>query len=97
MKTFWKVLAGIAALAAVTPYSVEKDEETGETKVKALIWNASFRRNASDECECECGCEETCGGDACCVGEPDGATEEPTPEVVIEVDLRTEPGEGDPA
>jgi len=38
MKKFWKFL-GVAALAVgFTPYHVEKDEETGERKVRALLW-----------------------------------------------------------
>lgn len=38
MKKIWKVL-GVAALAVgFTPYRVEKDEETGEKKVQALLW-----------------------------------------------------------
>lgn len=42
MKTIWKVLAGAAALAAVTPYSVKKDEETGELKLKSATWSATY-------------------------------------------------------
>ena len=38
MKAFWKVL-GFAALAAgLTPYKVEKNEETGENSYQALLW-----------------------------------------------------------
>lgn len=38
MKKIWKVL-GVAALAVgFTPYHVEKDEETGEKKIQALLW-----------------------------------------------------------
>lgn len=38
MKAFWKVL-GFAALAAgLTPYKVEKNEETGEKSYQALLW-----------------------------------------------------------
>ena len=41
MKNFWKVL-GIAALAVgLTPYKVEKDEETGENRYQALLWQAT--------------------------------------------------------
>ena len=89
MKTFWKVLAGAALAAAVVPYRIEGDEETGEIKLKALIWNASFRRNATDECDCDCGCE-------CCADEPEEVQEE-APEIEIEVDLRSGPDESDPA
>ena len=38
MKKFWKIL-GLGALAAgLTPYKVEKDEETGENSYQALLW-----------------------------------------------------------
>lgn len=38
MKKFWKVL-GITALAAgLTPYKVEKNEDTGENSYQALLW-----------------------------------------------------------
>ena len=41
MKKFWKAL-GIAALAAaVIPYRVHKDDETGEKTVEALLWQAT--------------------------------------------------------
>lgn len=43
MKGFWKVL-GFAALAAgLTPYKVEKDEETGESNYQALLWRGSSK------------------------------------------------------
>ena len=35
-----KVLGAAAAIAALTPYQVEKDEETGATTLKALLWSA---------------------------------------------------------
>ena len=35
-----KVLGAAAAVAALTPYQVEKDEETGATTLKALVWGA---------------------------------------------------------
>ena len=35
-----KVLGAAAAVAALTPYRVEKDEETGVTTLKALLWSA---------------------------------------------------------
>lgn len=37
MKTFWKVL-GAALAVGLTPYKVEKNEETGETSYQALLW-----------------------------------------------------------
>ena len=41
MKAFWKIL-GLGALAVgLTPYRVEKDEETGEKKYQALLWQAT--------------------------------------------------------
>ena len=37
MKKFWKAL-GIAALAAVVPVRVQKDEETGKKTFQSLLW-----------------------------------------------------------
>ena len=38
MKKFWKIL-GLGALAVgLTPYKVEKNEETGENSYQALLW-----------------------------------------------------------
>ncbi|MDE7262656.1 MAG: hypothetical protein K2N78_11460 [Oscillospiraceae bacterium] len=37
MKMFWKVL-GAALVAGLTPYKVEKNEETGEKSYQALLW-----------------------------------------------------------
>ncbi len=38
MKKFWKIL-GLGALAVgLTPYKVEKNEETGERSYQALLW-----------------------------------------------------------
>ena len=37
-----KVLGAAAAVAALTPYKVEKDDETGVTTLKALIWGAKY-------------------------------------------------------
>ena len=37
-----KVLGAVAAVAALTPYEVETDEETGVTKLKALLWGAKY-------------------------------------------------------
>lgn len=38
MKKFWKVLGLGALVAGLTPYKVEKDEETGEKSYQALLW-----------------------------------------------------------
>ena len=41
MKKGWKVLgavAGIAAIASLIPYSINKDEENDETTAYALLW-----------------------------------------------------------
>lgn len=49
MKTFWKVL-GFAALAAgLTPYKVEKNEETGENNYQALLWRGTSKPGEGDE------------------------------------------------
>ncbi len=45
MKSIWKVLMGVAAVTAVAPYSVAKDEETGAVKVKAVLYNATFKKD----------------------------------------------------
>ena len=37
-----KVLGAAAAVAALTPYEVEKNEETGVTTMKALLWGAKY-------------------------------------------------------
>ena len=37
-----KVLGAAAAVAALTPYRVEKDEETGSTTMRALLWGAKY-------------------------------------------------------
>ena len=37
MKKFWKAL-GIAALAAVVPVRIKKDEETGKKTFQSLLW-----------------------------------------------------------
>lgn len=37
MKKFWKAL-GIAALAAVVPVRVQRDEETGKKTFQSLLW-----------------------------------------------------------
>ena len=45
MKKGLKVLgitALVGAVAALVPYTVKKDRKTGETKAKALLWNADY-------------------------------------------------------
>ena len=37
-----KVLGAAAAVASLIPYEVEKDEETGVTSMKALLWGAKY-------------------------------------------------------
>ena len=44
MKKFLKVLGAAALIAGLTPYQVEKNEETGERKVKALLWQVSRKQ-----------------------------------------------------
>ena len=43
-----KVLGAAAAVAALTPYKVEKDEETGATTVRALLWGAKYTDSSRD-------------------------------------------------
>lgn len=38
MKTFWKVLGAAALAVGLTPYKVEKNEETGASSYQALLW-----------------------------------------------------------
>lgn len=49
MKKFFKVLGAAALIAGFTPYHVEKNEETGERKMKALLWQASRKPNPSGD------------------------------------------------
>ena len=37
-----KILGAAAAVAALTPFEVERDEETGATSLKALLWGAKY-------------------------------------------------------
>lgn len=49
MKKFWKVL-GLGALAAgLTPYKVEKNEETGEKSYQALLWRITSSPAGDDK------------------------------------------------
>ena len=81
MKAVWKVLIGAAALAAVTPYEVKRDEETGEVKIKAATWAGTYTKNGDGKSlslkrlpglirephgEDAGAC---CDGEACCCGE----------------------------
>lgn len=49
MKKFWKVLGITAAIAAIAPYRVSTDEETGEKKVEALLWRATAAPKDGEE------------------------------------------------
>lgn len=77
MKRIWKVLMGAAAVAAVTPYKVRKDEETGEIKLKAATWAGTYTKGPdgpyvsvkllpSLRKEDECCCDDEC---ECCADE----------------------------
>ena len=41
MKMFWKLLGAAALAVGLTPYRVEENEETGEKKYQALLWQAT--------------------------------------------------------
>ena len=41
MKMIWKLLGAAALAVGLTPYHVEKSDETGETKYQALLWQAT--------------------------------------------------------
>ena len=48
MKAVWKAL-GLAALAAgLTPYRVTTDEETGDVKLRALLWKGTYGHRAGN-------------------------------------------------
>lgn len=49
MNKFLKILGTTALIAGLTPYRVEKNKETGEYKVKALLWQASKKPGANEE------------------------------------------------
>lgn len=49
MKKFWKVLGVTAAIAALAPYRVGRDEETGEKTVEALLWRATAAPRDGEE------------------------------------------------
>lgn len=49
MKNFWKILGLGALVAGLTPYKVEKNEETGESSYQALLWRATSRIDEAGE------------------------------------------------
>lgn len=96
MKKFWKVFLGAAAVAAVAPYRVEKDEETGVVQVKAALWNLSYTPGAEGNQinvrllpgltkKPECECETECCCDECAPTEEDEGS--------ITIDVTEEPEE----
>ncbi len=102
MKAIWKVLIGAAAVAAVTPYKVEKNEETGAVKLTSATWAATYTESPEgpnltvrllpmfskdDEDECE----EEC----CCCGEEDESDDGIT--IDVEVEAGEEPAAEEPA
>lgn len=104
MKAIWKILLGTAAVAAVAPYSVKKDDETGTVEVKSVTWKATYTRDGenrhvdvkllpglqkADVCECE---EEECCGDDCCCGEETAEDESDG----ITIDVTVEPEDPKP-
>ncbi len=46
MKKFWKVLGLTALAAALVPYRIEGDDETGTLTVRALLWKATEKVKA---------------------------------------------------
>ncbi len=100
MKAIWKILMGAAAVAAVAPYSVKKDEETGAVEVKSVTWKATYTKNGDDRhvelkllpalqrdtvCECECEDEDCCCDDECrCEETPEDEDEGITIDVTVE-------------
>lgn len=49
MKNFWKILGLGALVAGLTPYKVEKNEETGESSYQALLWRGTSRVDEAGE------------------------------------------------
>lgn len=49
MKKFWKVLSLGALAAGLTPYKVEKNEETGEKSYQALLWRITSTPAGEDK------------------------------------------------
>ena len=99
MKAIWKILIGTAAVAAVAPYQVKKDQETGAVTLKAATWAGTYTKNEEggnltlkllpgilkDKAEDACCCEEDC----CCEPEPQEEQEDEggiTIEVNVEKD-----------
>ncbi len=48
MKTVWKVLGLTALAASLTPYRVTTDEETGDVKLRALLWKGTYSHRAGN-------------------------------------------------
>ncbi len=100
MKAIWKVLLGTAAVAAVAPYSVKKDEETGEVQLKAAVWSAKYTKSEDgpslsvrllpllSKKEEECCCDED---ECCCEEHP----EEEEDGITIEVEESADEPEAD--
>ena len=104
MKAIWKILIGTAAVAAVAPYQVKKDQETGTVTLKAATWSGTYVKNGEggnltlkllpgllkDKAADEeaCCCEEDC----CCESQ-----EEPEDEggITIEVTVDKDEPEAD--
>ena len=49
MKTVWKVLGAAALAAALTPYRVTADQDTGDVKLRALLWKATYGRRPGNQ------------------------------------------------
>lgn len=96
MKAIWKVLIGAAAVAAVTPYKVEKDEETGAVKVTSVTWSATYNKNEDGKnlvvnllpAFIKRDGEDECQDECCCCGEE-------TEDDGITIDVDVDPGESE--
>lgn len=49
MKKFLKVLGAAALIAGFVPYQISGDEETGDVKVKALLWQLTSRSGKGED------------------------------------------------
>ena len=47
MKNFWKAVGAAALIAGLTPYRVTTDKATGDKKIRALLWKATYSSRSS--------------------------------------------------
>ena len=47
MKNIWKALGAAALIAGLSPYRVTTDTATGDKKIRALLWKATYNSRSS--------------------------------------------------